>query len=153
MYRLKFLWFKAFKRALAGVLLIQKLSWLSTKNELVGKIDRDKKRNKRIFDYSTVRCLTLPTDNWHQKWTLFISFLLIWTAVYVPLKVAFMDETPLGWFLVDCAIDVCFLTDLVFNFFLAIERKDGIFEVRKAVIAKEYLKFWFWIDLASSLPF
>jgi hypothetical protein len=49
-------------------------------------------------------------------------------------------------------IDLCFITDIILTFFSAIERPDGMLEVRKKRIAIEYLKLWFWIDLVSSVP-
>ena len=82
-----------------------------------------------------------------------ISFWLIWTAVYVPMKVGFGgDTTPISWIIFDTIIDTCFLIDVVLSFFTAIENKDGSYEVRKCRIAANYLKLWFWIDFLSSLP-
>ena len=71
----------------------------------------------------------------------------------MPIKVGFGgDETPISWIVFDTIVDTCFLTDVIISFFLALELKNGAFEVRKSRIACEYLKLWFWIDFFSSLP-
>ena len=50
--------------------------------------------------------------------------------------------------------DVLFLADLVLSFFTTIEDKEKMTEITdRKVIAKEYLKGWFWIDLISIIPF
>ena len=35
----------------------------------------------------------------------------------VPYRLAFEDDTPLGWFIWDLLLDVCFMLDIVLNFF------------------------------------
>lgn len=44
-------------------------------------------------------------------------FLLFYTALYVPVKVAFHDETSDAMFIFDLLVDFSFLTDIVLTFF------------------------------------
>jgi hypothetical protein len=41
----------------------------------------------------------------------------------------------------------------VLTFFVATEGKLGALETKKAVIAKNYLKGWFVIDVLTTIPF
>jgi hypothetical protein len=86
------------------------------------------------------------------KWSLFISVLLIYTALAVPIKVGFAEKDGVEMILFDTFVDLCFLTDLVIQFFLAFERADGTYEIRHDKLAVRYLKMWFWIDFFSSIP-
>ena len=52
----------------------------------------------------------------------------------------------------DFIVDGSFALDIAFTFFTGIERKDHSVETDLKVIAKEYLKLWFWIDLMSTMP-
>ena len=52
----------------------------------------------------------------------------------------------------DFITDACFLTDILLTFFSAFERKDNSIEMKKSMIAREYFKAWFWIDILSTIP-
>lgn len=88
---------------------------------------------------------------------MYIMALLIYTALYVPVKVAFFDETSDFMFVLDLIVDFSFLTDIVLTFFTSYEdtNSDGISQMYfdKCEIAKRYLSGWFFIDLFTSIPF
>ena len=51
-------------------------------------------------------------------------------------------------------MDFCFIIDMVFNFFLPFANPaTGNIVTYHRLIWKRYLKFWFWIDLVSIIPF
>lgn len=52
----------------------------------------------------------------------------------------------------DFVVDASFTTDIILTFFSGLERKDQTIETDKRIIAREYLKMWFWIDVLSTLP-
>ena len=63
-------------------------------------------------------------------------------------------KTTDAYFWADVVMDSWFLVDIVWRFNTAYE--DGMSEMLvldREKIAKNYLKVWFWIDLASSFPF
>ena len=97
-------------------------------------------------------CIILPTSKFIIKWNIWISLLLIYTAVAVPVKVAFVESESIGTIMFDTWIDSSFLIDCIIQFFLAYERSNNKLETRKSEIAKRYLSAWFWIDFFSSLP-
>jgi len=79
--------------------------------------------------------------------------LLIYTALYVPFKVCFVESTSDFGFVLDLVVDFLFLTDIVLTFNTAIEDEHGLFDIRRSKIAKEYCMGWFFIDFFTSIPF
>lgn len=74
--------------------------------------------------------------------------LVVFTAIYVPLRIALIDQvtsTVLGF---ELAIDSIFFIDVLLTFFTAIEIENGL-ETNKWMIALIYLRTWFFIDLFS----
>ena len=80
-------------------------------------------------------------------------FLLLYTAIFVPFKVCFEDETSDEQFIFDLWVDFCFFIDIILTFFTATEGARGVLEVHKPTIAKNYIKGWFFIDLFTTIPF
>ena len=80
---------------------------------------------------------------------LLIMSLLIWTALYIPYRLAFIDDASLPIFIMECIMDGIFLIDIVFNFFTAFYDNDTILITDRRIIAAKYLKSWFLIDLIS----
>ena len=88
---------------------------------------------------------------------IFIFMAILYLMFMVPLDVV-MDIEPFsissGLFWVSRVLDVMFITDLVLNFYTAIDVGDGIeIVIDKKEIARRYLRGWFAIDLISSVPF
>jgi hypothetical protein len=78
--------------------------------------------------------------------------LLLYTAIYVPVKVAFIEESTTAVFLFELMVDILFLTDVALTFFTAIYDKHGTLLVDKKQISAKYIKGWFFIDFATSIP-
>ena len=93
-----------------------------------------------------------PKNKVKQIWDFWIVFLLIYTAILVPYKVCFVDKTSDPEFIWDLFVDASFFTDIALTFYTAIETKEG-FITDKKVIAKTYVKGWFFLDLFTSIPF
>lgn len=77
--------------------------------------------------------------------------MIIFSGIFTPLRVAFLQEDPLSsgveWFL-----DAVFFVDTVLNFVTAyFDRGESLVDKRKT-IACNYLRSWFFVDLVSVLP-
>lgn len=96
--------------------------------------------------------MLVPENKFLQLWQFLISILLCITAIYVPIKVAFIDESNNDSMVFDFTMDGLFAIDIVIMFFTALERRGGVLETRLRYIAKDYLKMWFWIDFLSTMP-
>lgn len=97
-------------------------------------------------------CMIYPYNGTKTAWDLWVMLLLVYTALFVPYQVCFMDETSDGLFMFGLIVDASFLTDVVITFFTAIDQSGKIIDDR-GTIAKNYFKLWFWIDFFSSIPF
>lgn len=53
----------------------------------------------------------------------------------------------------DLIIDFVFVSDMILNFFTGIQTDAGGYADSLSFIAASYLKSWFVLDLASSIPF
>jgi len=138
--RIFFLWGKAFSRSRGACLIIRKNLFQQEKIKMFGTI-KEKKQEERLEDQllkvKKAKCIIMPQNKHLMRWSIWISVLLIWTALSVPVKVSFneSDKTPLPEIIFDTCIDCCFLIDIVLTFFSAIERKDGVYEVSHKVLA------------------
>ena len=55
-----------------------------------------------------------------------MTILLIYTAIFVPFKTAFIDDTSLNMIIFETLIDVLFIADLFINFLSAYEDNSGL---------------------------
>lgn len=80
--------------------------------------------------------------------------LLLVVSLIVPVRLAFVEQESNSWFAFYIITDVFFLIDLILTFFTSVPDEKRVYEITdKEIIAKKYLKGWFWVDLVSILPF
>jgi hyperpolarization activated cyclic nucleotide-gated potassium channel 1 len=72
-----------------------------------------------------------------------------------PFNLAFAEELDeIGWYVkLSYTIDIIFFLDIIINFNLAFQDEAYKTIDDRKVIACEYLKGWFMIDLLSIIPF
>lgn len=58
-------------------------------------------------------------------WQLLIGLLLIYTAIFVPVRIAFIEQAALPVIIFELVVDSLFITDLFLTFFIAIERNNN----------------------------
>jgi len=97
-----------------------------------------------------------------KRWDGLIAMLILYSIIAVPLRIGFGVCMPLFSveFYLDLCVDACFLFDIVLCFRTAvftIDKTDETAQEQKLEtdykqIAKEYLRGWFLIDVASSVP-
>ena len=79
---------------------------------------------------------------------------MIAAAIFTPWQLAFVEDETVMWTILNAIIDFSFLIDIIITFFTAyFDEKLMHLVIDKKVIAKKYLKFWFWMDLLSIIPF
>ena len=86
-------------------------SLFGSKQNIVDLRELKKKRN----------CLLLPHDRFKTIWTVIIVFLLIYTAIFVPYKIAFIEQESTFLQVLEAMVDILFGIDIVVNFMSAIE--------------------------------
>jgi hypothetical protein len=68
------------------------------------------------------------------------------------MRISFEMATDDFTFYLETIIDSLFILDVIINFNTGFYDVSTLITDRKA-IAIDYLKFWFWIDLISSIPY
>ena len=71
-------------------------------------------------------------------WHTIVQVILVYTAIYVPIKVTYFDESIKTPFMdsTDRIVDILFVIDVVVNFITAFERSDGVPVTKLNEIAK-----------------
>ncbi|KAG2430570.1 hypothetical protein HXX76_010089 [Chlamydomonas incerta] len=110
----------------------------------------------QIFHPLTVMdaCLPIlrPDTIGRRSWDLVVMSMVVWTAVTVPLSVSFGTPDTLLWNAADHFMTGLFGIDLLVNFRTAFYNHQGELMRDSAAIAANYMKMWFWIDLAGTIP-
>ncbi|XP_069676990.1 potassium/sodium hyperpolarization-activated cyclic nucleotide-gated channel 2 isoform X8 [Periplaneta americana] len=81
--------------------------------------------------------------------------LLVANLIILPVAISFFnDDLSTRWIAFNCLSDTIFLIDIVVNFRTGIMQQDNAEQVilDPKLIAKHYLKTWFFLDLISSIP-
>ena len=94
-----------------------------------------------------------PYNSYKLAWDLYVMILLIYTALFVPYQVCFMDTESDGLFIFGLVVDSSFMSDVAITFLTTTSDKEGKIIDDRKLIAREYFKFWFWIDFFTSIPF
>ena len=96
-----------------------------------------------------------PSEGKFRKtWDFVQSFLLVYVAVMVPLRMGFSMEVEggsAGW-TVELIVDLYFIADIVFNFRTGTYDSDGVLIYDRPEIRRRYMKGWFVIDIVSCFP-
>ena len=74
---------------------------------------------------------------------------LVFTAIYVPVRLAFLEKVSITFLVFEYIIDAIFILDIFFNFISAYYDEDHNLMTKKKQIAKNYLRGWFIIDLLA----
>uniref|UniRef100_A0A7S3JWW3 Ion transport domain-containing protein n=1 Tax=Aureoumbra lagunensis TaxID=44058 RepID=A0A7S3JWW3_9STRA len=85
-----------------------------------------------------------------------LFFALVYTAVITPAEIAFVMRKKYridGLFIANQIINIIFIIDLILNFCLHYENYRGEWIQDQWLIAKNYIRRLFLIDLISSIPF
>lgn len=89
-----------------------------------------------------------PTDPRKNIWDTFIIIVTTLAAVEIPLR--FVLEYPHMWAW-DSLFTLFFTVDMILSFFTGYRRGHHL--VRDfSLIAKRYLRLWFWIDFLAAMP-
>ena len=110
----------------------------------------DHKTSKRCTCLDTL--VVLPKSNVRQGWDVVVVILLLYTLIFLPLRVAFQNEENESLAL-DIVIDVLFFMDILMSFVSAYRLADGTVIRDFDTIAKRYLQRWFIMDVIATFPF
>lgn len=80
-------------------------------------------------------------------------FLLLYTALVTPFAIALLDIDKIEWLIIDLIVDMCFMTDVIVNCFLAYYNEENLLITEKRKILSHYLRTWMILDLIACIPF
>ena len=97
----------------------------------------------------------LPNSNSRLAWDVYLCMLIVYSVITVTCRIGFDLEVGLTGndSIVDYTIDSLFAADIVLNFFTGYYDQDMVLVTDHALIAKKYLRWWFWIDVGATVPF
>jgi hypothetical protein len=100
------------------------------------------------------RRLFPPNSTFRGYWDMLIITCLLFTAVVTPFEVAFLEPAFNALFGINRVVDVTFIVDMFITFMTPfVDPVLGIWVLSHLLIARNYLRFWFWIDFVSIIPF
>uniref|UniRef100_A0A8D8SFA5 Potassium/sodium hyperpolarization-activated cyclic nucleotide-gated channel 4 n=1 Tax=Cacopsylla melanoneura TaxID=428564 RepID=A0A8D8SFA5_9HEMI len=128
-----------------------------TDNKLAMKLFGSKKAlmKERIRQKASGHWVIHPCSSFRFYWDLCMLLLLVANLIILPVAISFFnDDLSTRWIAFNCLSDTIFLIDIVVNFRTGIMQQDNAEQVilDPKLIAKHYLKTWFFLDLISSIP-
>jgi hypothetical protein len=87
--------------------------------------------------------------------------IIIYEMVIIPFRMAFTSDNSETFTWIDFGFDAFFMLDIILSFNTSIYLRGfsiffyfwGNLIFNRKLIAKQYIKFWFWIDVISSFPY
>nr|ALT57286.1 HCN channel protein [Doryteuthis pealeii] len=111
---------------------------------------KEKMRHKRVGNW-----VIHPCSNFRFYWDLFMLVLLIANLIILPVAISFFnDDLSTHWIVFNCISDTVFFLDIIINFRTGVITNDFADEIilDPKLIAKHYIRTWFFLDLISSIP-
>mmetsp|Transcript_35969 Transcript_35969/g.32354 ORF Transcript_35969/g.32354 Transcript_35969/m.32354 type:complete len:181 (+) Transcript_35969:503-1045(+) len=103
--------------------------------------------------YSHVKGVIFPDDAFKGVWEIIIAVNLLYTAIFIPYQLAFLEDDILWVNILSYISDIIWALDIILNFLFAYEDKDDNLVYSHKKIALNYVTGWFIIDLLSVFPF
>ncbi|KAH9685527.1 Potassium channel AKT2/3 [Citrus sinensis] len=96
-----------------------------------------------------------PMDSRYRCWETFMVLLVAYSAWVYPFEFAFLHSSPdKKLYIADSIVDLFFAIDIFLTFFVAyIHRRSQLLVREPKKIALRYIKTWFLMDVASTIPF
>jgi len=101
----------------------------------------------------TPTLVIMPANRIKKAWDSLMLSIILYFAISVPFRVGFSTTAAGVVATVEELFFACFWVDIFLSFNTAVALPDGRFLLRRDEIARYYLQFWFWIDVAGSLPY
>nr|XP_015910462.1 potassium/sodium hyperpolarization-activated cyclic nucleotide-gated channel 2-like [Parasteatoda tepidariorum] len=126
-------------------------------NKLAMKLFGSKKAlmKERIRQKAAGHWVIHPCSKFRLYWDLCMLFFLVANLIVLPVAISFFnDDLSTRWIAFNCLSDTVFLLDILVNFRTGIMNQDNSEQVilDPGLIARHYLRTWFFLDLLSSIP-
>lgn len=98
------------------------------------------------------RSIIDPQTKEKTIWDVSIGLLIIFSVAVVPLRIGFDLPPSKSWIIIDWITDASFTLDIIVTFRTAYLDDNNTLVTVPKWIMNRYLKFWFAIDLVSTVP-
>ena len=104
--------------------------------------------------HAELRGVVLPWSQFRIGWDLVGFCFIAYTSIALPVQVSFLieEDSPLGIFAFELAMDIFFLADIVLNCRTAFVKNSSTLVYKRRDIVRHYLATWFAVDFTSSIP-
>lgn len=85
-------------------------------------------------------------------WDILSMIFIVYQSIMVPFKISFNFESPYSLGLFEMIQDFYFIIDILVSLNTGFYLKGLIILTRKEIVL-EYLRIWFWLDIAASFPY
>ena len=113
---------------------------------------RERESETRQSECCTCLPIILPYGSRYLRWRFYTLACVLYTAVVVPIRLSWNEPATGAALMLESIIDVTFLVDVGVSFNTSYQNEDGSWVKDRALIARNYLLGWFWIDAPSSVP-
>jgi len=86
-------------------------------------------------------------------WNPVLIILFCWTATVAPFKMAFIDDLPFYYQVIDSVIDTVIVIDILITFRTAYKDKNDKLIDDSYKIAVNYIKTWLLLDVMAVFPY
>ncbi len=93
-----------------------------------------------------------PNSIFKVVWEAFVLLLTLLMTIIAPIMVVYDIPSTGGFLVFDIVLTVFFTIDIYINFSTSLQVKRKIITDKK-IVAKQYMKGWFWLDLFATIPF
>lgn len=116
------LWKRLYSKARGGSLILRFFNDLSRKIYLFGVSKRlEEMEQEEIPNPYAIQL----NSKFKSYWNIVNIILLLYTAIYMPFKIAFIDDENTVQQVLDWCVDVLFFVDIIITFFSTYEEVDG----------------------------
>lgn len=81
-----------------------------------------------------------------------MQLLLLYSTIFVPFSIAFFDSESTPVIVLNCVIDILFMTDFMKTFVTAEEIQGGLVISPKTLFRYRVASVWFAVDLVACFP-
>lgn len=129
--------------------------WIQDNRAIMNNLNSDKIQETLSLSFERVipKFKTFgPTKSFRRWWDIVCLILTAYNGVMIPLRIAFVDVTPIYVFYIEYALDLVFWADMYLNYCRFAYMHMGSLISDPKLIGQKYLKGWFIFDLLAILP-
>jgi hypothetical protein len=110
------------------------------------------KDDELIVNYEESKFIIDLDSRFISIWDIIIITLTFYTILVTPYILAFLEDDIQLLIAFEAVMDVIFIIDVIFQFFIPFYNDKEVYVKNLSLIARRYIRSWFLIDIAASIP-